>query len=97
MVQAVVERGGLPAAGARPTAAWGAVVKHATGVMLDADSPRAMSDLARFIGQSAGMLAADRSAAGGDSGSGSVTATISAPADVVLALLAELDRRRADS
>ena len=93
MVQAVVERGGLPAAGARPTAAWRAVVKHATDVMLDADSPRAMSDLARFIGQSAGMLAADRSAAGGDNGD-NVSVTVNAPADVVLAVLAELQRRR---
>ena len=95
MVQAVVERGGLPAAGARPTAAWRAVVKHATDVMLDADSPRAMSDLARFIGQSAGMLAADRSAAGGDNGD-NVSVTVNAPADVVLAVLAELQRRRAE-
>ena len=97
MVQAVVERGGLPAAGARPTAAWRAVVKHATDVMLDADSPRAMSDLARFIGQSAGMLRDDHTAAaaGGDNGD-SVTATITAPADVVLAVLAELRRRSGD-
>ena len=93
MVQAVIKRGKLPREGARPAAAWGAVIEHATGVMLDADSPRAMSDLGRFIGQSAGMLAADRTAAAGND-SGSVTATISAPADVVLALLAELDRRR---
>ena len=95
MVQAVVERGGLPAAGARPTAAWRAVIKHATDVMLDADSPRAMSDLARFIGQSAGMLAADRSAAGGDNGD-NVSVTVNAPADVVLAVLAELRRRSGD-
>ena len=95
MVAAVVEHGRLPAAGARPAAAWGAVIQHATDVMLAAGSPRAMSDLGRFIGQSAGMLRDDHTAAagGGDNGD-SVTATITAPADVVLAVLAELQRRR---
>ena len=96
MTAAAIARGRIPASGA-PLDAWESTGEHITGVLLDADTPRAMSDLTRVVAQFSGMVpAADRSAAGGDSGSGSVTATISAPADVVLALLAELDRRRAE-
>jgi len=95
MVAAVVEHGKLPIDGARPSGAWGAIINHATGILLDAKSPRAMSDLGRFIGQSAGMLAADRSYAAQDGDS--VSVTVSAPADMVMAILAELARRKSES
>ena len=93
MTRSAVERGRIPVAGARPLDAWEDVGYHTTGVLFDADTPRAMSDLGRFIGQSAGMLAAERTAQhDGDN----VSVTVSAPADMVMAILAELARRKSE-
>ena len=95
MTAAAIARGRIPASGA-PLDAWASTGEHVTGVLLDADTPRAMSDLARVVGQFSGMVpATDRVAAASDNGD-SVTATITAPADVVLAVLAELRRRSGD-
>jgi len=96
MTAAAIARGRIPASGA-PLDAWESTGEHVTGVVLDADTPRAMSDLARVVAQFSGMVpATDRGAAAASDNGDSVTATITAPADVVLAVLAELRRRSGD-
>jgi len=90
-----VQRGKLPVSGqAGPVEAWGVMIEHASDVYMAADTPRAMSDLGGFIGKAASMLAADRSHATQDGDS--VSVTVSAPADMVMAILAELARRKSE-
>ena len=93
VTEAAIETGKLPRARAGSAAAWGAVAKHAGTVFFDASTPRALSDLGRFLGVGMDALP-DRVAAAASDNGDSVTATITAPADVVLAVLAELQRRR---
>lgn len=92
VVEAAIERKRIPQ-GAEPFDAWQAVGKHAGGVFFDSKTPRAMSDLGRFNGVGMGMLATERTQPGGETD----TVQVSIPADVVIAMLAELDRRRQEN
>ena len=72
-----------------PVSAWGALVGHAAGLVLQSDNPRGVADLGRFVGSATGMLA-ER---GAEQAAGvQVTATI--PAGDLLQLVAALRQER---